>query len=140
MHIALQVFHTAQILDKAAKRVFTPHGLTVAQFNVLHLLSDQPAGMRASDLAKNLVVDPSNVTGLLKRMVKEDLVEDSENPRDGRQRIVTPTAKGRAVWKKAERDYEAALAMISAGLTPAEERVASEALRKLLEKAYALSA
>ena len=73
MHLALQILTTAQALEKAAQRIFRPHGLTAAQFNVLSLLSDQPGGMRASELASALIVDPSNVTGLLKRMKKDGL-------------------------------------------------------------------
>ena len=76
MQVVLRVFQTAQIFDKAAKRIFSPHGLTSAQFNVLNLLADQKDGLRASDLATSLIVDPSNVTGLLKRMSRDELVID----------------------------------------------------------------
>ena len=79
MHLVLQVLAAAQAVEKAGQRLFRPHGLTVAKFNVLNLLSDQPAGMRASDLARALVVDPSNVTGLLKRMKAEKFLKEFDS-------------------------------------------------------------
>jgi len=109
MNVILRIFQTAQILDKAAQRVFSPHGLTAAQFNVLNLLSDQENGLRASDLAASLIVDPSNVTGLLKRMSRDGLVINLANTADRRQRIVALTPKGRKQWSKACRDYDKCL-------------------------------
>ncbi len=43
-----------------------------------NLLSDQPDGMRASDLARALIVDRSNVTGLIKRMKKDGLLKEGK--------------------------------------------------------------
>ena len=138
MPIALQVLIAARALDKAAKRVFAPHGLSPAQFNVLHLLSDQKLGMRASDLARALIVDPSNVTGLLKRMSKDGLVNDLENKGDQRQRIVGLTAKGRTIWSKARGDYERGLRKLDAAFKTHERATAEYVLASLVEKSHAL--
>lgn len=138
MHVILRVFQTAQILDKAAQRVFSPHGLTAAQFNVLNLLSDQENGVRASDLAASLIVDPSNVTGLLKRMSRDGLVTDLENRTDRRQRIVALTPKGQKLWAKACRDYDKCLKILDALLTEKEKAITEEVLVRLLEKANEL--
>jgi DNA-binding MarR family transcriptional regulator len=140
MHVILRIFQTALILDKAAQRVFSPHELTAAQFNVLNLLADQEAGLRASDLAASLIVDPSNVTGLLKRMSRDGLVIDLENTADRRQRIVALTPKGRKLWAKASRDYEACLKVLG-DLLSEKEKISTEAiLVRLLEKANELPA
>ena len=139
MQVVLRVFHTAQILDKAAKCVFSPHGLTAAQFNVLNLLSDQKEGLRASDLATSLIVDPSNVTGLLKRMSRDGLVIDLESKEDRRQRIVALTAKGRALWSKASRDYEKCLHLLEGLLSDKERKITEEILLRLSAKANELS-
>lgn len=140
MHVILRIFQTAQILDKAAQRVFAPYELTAAQFNVLNLLADQEAGLRASDLAASLIVDPSNVTGLLKRMSRDGLVTDLENTDDRRQRIVALTPKGKKLWAKASRDYEACLKILG-DLLSDKEKISTEAvLVRLLEKASKLPA
>src|ERR1700689_436540 len=98
MHLALEVMAAAQAFQKSAHKLFEPYGLTPAQFNVLNLLSDQPDGLRASDLARALIVDPSNVTGLLKRMKKEGWLREIESAADRRERIVALSAKGQGAW------------------------------------------
>jgi MarR family 2-MHQ and catechol resistance regulon transcriptional repressor len=131
MHLVLQVLSTAQALQKEAHRIFRPHGLTPAQFNVLHLLSDQPSGMRASDLARALIVDPSNVTGLLKRMKQVGLLATLGNSHDRRQHVVGLSARGRASWRAACRDYERNLARLDAALGAEGRRVAGRVLQQL---------
>ena len=118
MHLILHVLAAAQALEKAGQRLFRPHHLTVAQFNVLNLLSDQPGGLRASDLARALIVDPSNVTGLLRRMKKDGYLQELDNQADRRQHIVGLTRTGARVWKAAYRDYRRALDRFEAGLNP----------------------
>jgi len=139
MQVVLRVFQTAQILDKAAKRVFSPHNLTAAQFNVLNLLADQKEGLRASDLAASLIVDPSNVTGLLKRMSRDGLVVDLENKDDRRQRIVALTAKGRTLWSKSSRDYEKCLTELEDLFSDIEKKLTEDVLIRLGVKADKLS-
>ena len=138
MHLVLRVMAAAQTFEKAAYRVFKPHGLTPARFNVLNLLSDQPEGMRASDLASALIVDPSNVTGLLKRMKKEGLLAELENADDRRQYIVGLSAKGRKIWRNAHRDYEKCLVAVAAPLKQAECGVADRVLQALIDEAARL--
>lgn len=131
MQVVLRVFQTAQLLDKAAKRVLTPHGLTAAQFNILNLLSGKKNGLRASDLARSLVVDPSNVTGLLRRMTRDGLVVDLDSKIDRRERIVTLSSKGRELWDQAARDYERCLKKLSEFLTEKEQTEMDDVLLRL---------
>ena len=138
MHVVLQVLATAQVLQKEAQRIFRPHGLTAAQFNVLHLLSGQSEGMRASDLARALIVDPSNVTGLLKRMKQVGLLEELDNPRDRRQHVVAVSARGRSAWRAALRDYERNLAALDAVLGAANRKAAEKVLQQLAATAATL--
>ena len=135
MHVILRILQTAQTLDKTAQRVFSPHGLTAAQFNVLNLLSDQENGLRASELATGLIVDPSNVTGLLSRMSRDGLVTDLENDADRRQRIVALTPKGRKLWVKACRDYDKCLKALDALLTEKEKSLSEDVLVRILQAA-----
>ena len=131
MHPVLHILATAQALEKAGQRLFRPYGLTVAQFNVLNLLSDQPDGMRASDLARALVVDASNVTGLMKRMKAEGYLRERENPTDRRQHVVTLTPKGKRVWETANQEYCSSLAAVVSTLSPAECKTMARVLQRI---------
>ncbi len=132
MHLVLQVLATAQALRKTGERLFRAHGLTLAQFNVLNLLADQPAGMRASQLARALIVDASNVTGLLKRMQAEGLLRDCENTADRRQHVVALTTTGLTAWKAANREYVQSLETVDSALSPAARRITEQALRDMI--------
>ncbi len=134
MYLMLQVLATAQALEKAGQQLFRQHGLTVAQFNVLNLLSDRPDGMRASGLAGALVVDPSNITGLLKRMNRAGLLKELESPHDGRQRIVALSARGRQLWRKAHADYARRLDAFEAGISADDRRVTEQVLAGMVRE------
>jgi DNA-binding MarR family transcriptional regulator len=140
MHVVLEVLSAARTFEKKAQVVFRPYGLTPAQFNVLNCLSGRPDGMRASDLALGLIVDRSNVTGMLKRMRKEGWLREIENQRDRRQRVVGLSAKGLAAWSRCNRAYEQSLRKLESELTPQERLVCGAALRKLSHGAAMLGA
>lgn len=135
MYLALQVLAAAQTLEKAGQRLFRPHRLTVARFNVLNLLSDCPEGMRASALAAALVVDPSNVTGLLKRMKAEGLLEEMENPADRRQHVVRLSTRGRKRWETANADYEQRLQVFERRLAVADRKAVERVLQRMIAEA-----
>jgi len=117
MNIVLALLTTSRQVEKAGQRLFRPLGLTVAQFNVLNLLADEKEGLRAGDLAKALVVDPSNVTGLLSRMGEAGWLEDIASESDGRHRVVRLSPTGRGLWKKANHIYEGHLRVIDRRIT-----------------------
>jgi DNA-binding MarR family transcriptional regulator len=138
MHLVLEVLLAARALEKNAQILFRPFGLTTAQFNVLNCLSDQPDGVRASRLAQELIVDQSNVTGLLKRMKKEGLVTQVESPGDRRQHVVVLSSKGKNAWTRAYAAYERCLKTLDSELTAKERLLCETAVRKLAYSAARL--
>lgn len=132
MHLVLQVLAAAQAFEKTGQQLFKPHGLTVAQFNVLNLLANEADGRRASDLARALIVDPSNVTGLLKRMKADGLLRERENLADRRQHVVQLAPKGRRAWQAANRDYARRLEASEAGLNSTDRKTTERVLQRLL--------
>jgi DNA-binding MarR family transcriptional regulator len=132
MQISLLVLEAAGKLKKTAAELFKEFELSPAQFNVLHLLSDQPHGLKAGELAVGLLVDPSNITGLLTRLVRDGLVEDVASPSDGRSRVVKLTTRGRARWEKAFAAYTRAVGKLESVLTANECAIMEKALSKLI--------
>lgn len=126
-----RVVSAATVLVKESHRVFRPHGITEAQFNVLNVLGQAPDGVSQRELSDELVVDRSNVTGLLDRMEKSGWVRRDDHPADRRIYVVTLTVAGRKLWQKVLPIYLAAVGEVTAGLNPAEMRRMGEYLRKL---------
>jgi DNA-binding MarR family transcriptional regulator len=117
----LAIFVTASLLGKEADRVLQGFGLTQAQFDILMLLRYQTADGSADQttLGRMLVVNRSNVTGLVDRMERDGVVTRAGDPADRRVKRVRMTATGTTLLEKAEQAYAARTREVVAGLTPA---------------------
>lgn len=111
------VLGTADAFLRESQRLFRPLGLTGAQFNVLSILADAPDGLSQRALGDKLLVDRSNVTGLLDRMEKSGWVRRKDHPGDRRVYLITLTPAGRALWAKANPIYLKVVAQVTAGLS-----------------------
>jgi len=132
--LTIAVLATADAFLRESQRLFRPLGLTGAQYNVLNVLADTPEGMSQRELSDVLVVDRSNVTGMLDRMQKAGWVQRQDDPADRRVYRVTLTPVGRQLWARADAQYRAVVAQVTQGL-PAKRIQETIAVLQLLEKA-----
>jgi DNA-binding MarR family transcriptional regulator len=132
----LNVLVTADLIAKEGERVARPFGLTDAQLNVLMILRYQSkeGELDQSSLGRMLVVNRSNVTGLVDRMEDAGLVRRGPDERDRRVKRVSLTADGRRVLKSAERAYMQRVEEVIGALTAGERAALRSALEKLREK------
>lgn len=109
---------TADVFLRESARLFRPHGLTAAQFNVLNLLATraEDAGFSQRELADALVVDRSNVTGLVDRMEAAGWLRRVDDPGDRRVYRVKLTAAGRKLWQKVAPGYANVVGQVTARL------------------------
>ena len=103
----LNILMTGEMLAKEGSRVLAPIGITEAQFNVLMLLAFQSdeGRMNQTELGNMLLVNRSNVTGLIDRMEKAGFVRRIPDPDDRRVNLVELTAGGRVVLERARKIY-----------------------------------
>lgn len=127
------IVSTADLLLRESQRLFRPHGLTAAQFNVLNLLGGQTGGDGFSqrELADLLVVDRSNVTGLVDRMEAAGWVRRADDPSDRRVYRVQLTPSGRKLWQKVAPGYADVVAQVTRGFSAAEIGRAVDLLAKV---------
>jgi len=114
--LVIQVLSVANVMVKESHRLFRPHGLSDAQFNVLNVLGPEPAGLSQRALSEVLVVDRSNITGLLDRMEGSGWVKRADHPSDRRVYVVTLTAEGRKLWQKVLPEYVAVVRRVTAAV------------------------
>lgn len=131
--LIIQVLSAANVMVKESHRLFRPHGLTDAQFNVLNVLGTAVEGVSQRELSDVLVVDRSNITGLLDRMEKLGWVKRSDHPSDRRVYLVTLTAEGRKLWQKVLPEYVAVVRRVTAVAPEPELKRTLETLRRLEE-------
>ena len=129
--LTIAVMATASAFEREGQRLFKPLGLTSAQFNVLNILCRATGGMSQSALSEALVVDRSNVTGLLDRMEKAGWVRREDVPGDRRAYRVVATEAGRLLWQAVLPRYRSAVGKVCAGIGRARLRAATRLLRHL---------
>ncbi len=132
-----EILATADVFLRESHRLFRPHGLTAAQFNVLNVLGRTEGGLSQRELGDRLVVDRSNVTGLLDRLERAGWVKRSDDPKDRRIYRISLTAAGRRLWREVCPRYDAVLAQVVAGVEEKRAREIHEVLARLQEAARA---
>ena len=116
------VMATADAFLRESQRLFRPYGLTGAQYNVLNVLAPHADGISQRELGDELVVDRSNVTGLLDRMEKLGWVRRADYPGDRRAYRVSLTSAGRKLWEKVQPRYLAVVAQVTRDIAPGRIR------------------
>jgi len=94
----LNIYYTASCLKKKAAEFFRRYNLTDVQFNLMMLLAHQSGpegGLSQARLSDMMLVNRANITSLIDRMEKADLVVRTAAPGDRRYNIIKLTEHGR---------------------------------------------
>lgn len=75
------------------KQQLQPYGVTPVQYAMLHLLYERD-GQSGAELGERLRLDSATITGLVDRMVQNDLVERRPDKRDRRVNLIFVTSRG----------------------------------------------
>lgn len=120
-------------VDQMLDEVFEGTGMTVPQYNVLRILNGVYPGAHArGDIARRMVRRAPDLTRMLDRLVKMELVEREKGDLDHRQSLARITAKGRQLLEQLRPRVEHLNQILSRKLNEQEAR----ALVELLEKIY----
>jgi DNA-binding MarR family transcriptional regulator len=118
------------MLDEA----FAGTGLTQPQYNVLRILNGiYPNSHSRGEIARRMVRRAPDLTRMLDRLVKMDLVEREKGEQDHRQSLARITAKGRELLETMHPKVLHVNQLFSDRMTAIEART----LADLLEKVYA---
>jgi DNA-binding MarR family transcriptional regulator len=104
----LNLYYTVDIAKKLFNKYFKEFGITDVQFNLMVILyrqADRDVGLTQQELSKMLLVNRSNVTSLVDRMEKANLVTRFDVPGDRRCNLIRITPRGREILKKVEVGY-----------------------------------
>jgi DNA-binding MarR family transcriptional regulator len=86
----------ARLQSRLARRLAAESGLSMPDYEVLVLLSEEPEGrLRMATLAEGLQWDRSRLSHHIRRMEARDLVARTDCPEDGRGSFVGVTPAGR---------------------------------------------
>jgi len=130
----LNIYFTSSCLKKKADEFFRQFGLTDVQFNLLILLaihSGSKGGLSQAQLSDMMLVNRANITSLIDRMEKAELVERTDAPNDRRYNIIKMTPKGKKLFAKVEPLYSKQIRQLMAVLNESEQKGLVKALGKI---------
>ena len=130
----LNIYHTANLLKKRADVLFRTSGLTDVQYNVMALLTYQAGkegGLSQAQLSDRMLVNRANITSLVDRMEKSDLVVRTAHSKDRRFNIIKLTTKGAKLFARVEPHYFAQIRQAMSGATESEQKKLMAILEKV---------
>ncbi|MHC4244311.1 MAG: MarR family winged helix-turn-helix transcriptional regulator [Planctomycetota bacterium] len=130
----LNIYYSASCLKKKAGEFLRPFGLTDVQFNLMMLLKyqgEQEQGLSQAQLSSMMLVNRANITSLIDRMEKANLVIRTPAPADRRSNIVKLTSRGKELLAKIEPLYTKEVKRIMAALKLNEQKTVIEMLERI---------
>ncbi|MBR0712337.1 MarR family winged helix-turn-helix transcriptional regulator [Bradyrhizobium liaoningense] len=109
-------------------------GLSLAKFDVLAQLDRYPEGLALGQLSQNLKVSGGNVSGLVQRLLADDLISKAMSSEDRRSFIVRLTPKGATLFRKAADIHKRHLSKRLENIPAPELDTALGVLRSLSQK------
>lgn len=88
------IYMTSQVLKNRLERVLSPFDLTGAQFYLLKN-TDTNIGHSQNELCRLIDKSPANLTRILDRLEKKELIIRKDNPEDRRSSLVFQTEQGK---------------------------------------------
>jgi len=95
------------MIEKEIENCLKPFDLSIAKFNTLLIIKHQGGedGISQVEIGKRLIVTASNMTKLLDRMEKEEMIERSSRSGDRRVNIVKITRKASDILEQSWPPY-----------------------------------
>jgi DNA-binding MarR family transcriptional regulator len=99
LRLWLRMLSLTTIVEKRLRRALETHcGTTMPRFDVLAALDRHPEGMRMTALSRELLVSAGNVTGVVRSLAREGMVEIHPVPSDGRAFMVRISPRGKILF------------------------------------------
>ncbi len=103
-----------------AHALLAASGLHPSQFHLLTLLGSS-GGLSQTEIASHLLIKPSTLTVMIRRLMKSGLVNKTKDPHDGRILRVYITPQGSQILEGANQKFPLIEEETFAGFTPDEK-------------------
>jgi DNA-binding MarR family transcriptional regulator len=94
LRLWLRLLSCTTVVEKRLRRRLAQRGCTLPRFDIMAALDRHPEGMTMGALSRALLVSNGNVTGLVKMLAAEGLVQIKISPTDRRACVVHLTRRG----------------------------------------------
>jgi MarR family transcriptional regulator, lower aerobic nicotinate degradation pathway regulator len=126
-------FH--QVCVAKTSELVSPAGLTPLQYGAMLHLSKTTGlpGIEQNSLAERINVDRNTASLLVEQLVKKGLLERQVNGADRRSRLLSLTAKGKALYSQLRPAHAALNRDLLAPITPQEQKLLMDMLIRVVE-------
>jgi len=107
---------TTLIETKIRGRLEQQYSVTLPQFDLMAQLDRMPDGLTMSGLSERLMVSNGNVTGIVKRLIVERLVDRQISKTDRRAFVVRLSKKGQVLFREMAKNHETWINELFAGI------------------------
>ena len=90
----LELFRTADLLSRRLAQVLKIEDLSSNQYNVLRILRGAPEGLPCGEIGNRMITRDPDITRLLDRLEKRNLISRSREARDRRTVLTKITPEG----------------------------------------------
>ena len=104
VRVWLRLISCTNAIEKEVNRRFAERGMTLPRFDVLAAL-DRHGEMNMGALSDALLVSNGNTTQLVRKLVRDGLVETRRLPEDRRTSLVRLTNEGRQIFRRLARAH-----------------------------------
>jgi DNA-binding MarR family transcriptional regulator len=105
--------------------------VTLPRFDLMAQLQRKPHGMTLGELSQRMMVTNGNVTGLVDRLVAEEVISRKQHKSDRRSHIVSLTEKGRKQFARMAKEHESWIAGMFGELSASDFAALTKLLGKL---------
>jgi len=137
VHCWLVLVKAFQAASKYLYAGLAESGIDDTDFRILEALLNK-GPLPVNTIGPKVFLTPGSISTAVDRLVERGLVSRVESPEDRRVRIVSLTAKGRALIAPVFRKHAAEIKRIFADASPKELRALETALKKLGKRAEKL--
>lgn len=127
----VNILYTSSFMLKMKTKVLRPFNLSLQQFNILNILNNQyPAPSTIKLLAEQMLDETSNVSRLVEKLRKKDLISRTNSEIDRRKVEISITQKGLTTFSEAANGLESITAFQLGNLSHSEVSLLNELLDK----------
>jgi DNA-binding MarR family transcriptional regulator len=104
----LELLRTTDMLSRGLVKVLKTEDLSSTQYNVLRILRGAPAGLPCGEIASRMITRDPDVTRLLDRLEKRELISRCREIKDRRSVMARITREGLKVLARLDEPVQAA--------------------------------
>ena len=129
----MAIVNAHKALVKTRARLLAKEGLSLPQFGILKVIANKgPMLMRR--LSREMLVTPPNITGIIDRLEKRNLVRRVAGTEDRRASVIELTKEGKNHYQTLAKAQRILIQNVLSALTPDEQVILSTLLTKLRDE------